>query len=1030
QLREAGAVILGKANLSELAGGVALFPAGYTAVAGQTINPHGANFPTLGSSSGSGASTAALLTMVSVGSETGGSLIAPAALNGVVGMYPTDDLVPDEGVIPLVSSTDTAGPIGRSVTDVSALLGAIDTADVDYTKALDANALNGVTAGFFAADLSPENPALGLRGFEDTSDQVEKVQLISDILAAAGAETVPAELLPIDELTPSDELIMSMFGPTLAQMGITDISELDDETRAAIEQAVTIPSIVVSQYFNPMVAGGVAYDMVDYLVDAGAPITSLAELQAYNNEMPERRIPNGQYQIDTALPLIEAGLTREVYEQLAVDAQPVLATELDTIFEATGAEVLVSMVNEHSSYYALAGYPAITVPLGLRANGAPTGVTLIGKPGQDAELLAYAYAFEQASMLKVTPDLDAVMQQTAGGSTTSVAESTFGEAWESVDCESIDVAPTVAAVADCGLVTVPANRANGSDQLIQLAVVRINSPSEAPGAPVFLGTGGPGGYGFLRVQKALDSLNWPATHAALLANHDWVYFTQRGTKGANPELKCPAVDSVSLDTALEGWDEDQSIETFTQTLQECYDTLTEQGINLDGYNSVENAEDVNDIRQALGYDQIIYYGQSYGTQLGQFVMRQHPEILQAVILDGVVPVEFSTYAQTQNMGEAFQRVFAACEADDDCSANYPDLENTLAQVYDALQANPATIETVSEGVTQTLYIDGLAVMSGLATELYGGGANVPHLIYALKDGDLAALKQMAPSDSPLSPHARMMNYAVNCSDDPNSSLDDFPLSSPVQAYNDYIRDDALRYVVIPCPTIDVPQLPDSSDAPIESDLPVLVLSGALDPVTPPSHGEKVAGHLPNSQHVVFPDGGHIQTEKPCAQEIIVAFTDDPMAPVDTSCLAAQQTFLTPAEIAVTNQEGNATLTATLPAGFKPTSASQWQSGTDVIAVVTLPAGTAAPDAIEMLISRLGAAFDPSQVVDGPAIDGLPSKLLPGAVSLGGVAYDSDAIAFETPNSTFVILAMQGDHTELDRWRTTTLPSILETVTVN
>lgn len=413
QLRDAGAVILGKANLSELAGGIHLQPAGYTAVAGQTINPHGADFPTLGSSSGSGASTAAMLTMVSVGSETGGSLIAPAAVNGVVGMYPTDDLVPDEGVIPLVSSTDTAGPIGRSVTDVAILLGAIDTADVDYTETLDADSLNGVIAGFLADDLSPENPKLILNSFEDTSDQAEKLQLISDLLTAAGAETVPAEMQLVDELAFSDEIITALFGQALAKMGITDPSELDDETRAAIEEAYqvnTLDDLVSQVYFLRLVDGGISYDMMGYLVEAGAPVETLADLQAYNNEMPERRIPNGEFQVDWTLSKNASGLTSESYGQLAVDAQQALASMLDAAFEASGAEILVSMVNAHSSYYALAGYPAITVPLGLRANGAPTGVTFIGKPGTDAQLLSYAYAFEQASMLRQNPDLEATFE--------------------------------------------------------------------------------------------------------------------------------------------------------------------------------------------------------------------------------------------------------------------------------------------------------------------------------------------------------------------------------------------------------------------------------------------------------------------------------------------------------------------------------------------------------------------------------------------------------------------------------------------
>ncbi|MCU0965277.1 MAG: amidase family protein [Burkholderiaceae bacterium] len=144
QLRASGAVILGKANLSEFAGvvGFGQLNGGFTAVGGQTVNPHG-HYPTSGSSSGSAAGVAATLALVSVGSETSGSLIGPSAWNGVVGMKPSRALVSGAGVVPLVLPNDSPGPIGRSVTDVAALLDAIDTAPLDYVAGLRTDALAG-----------------------------------------------------------------------------------------------------------------------------------------------------------------------------------------------------------------------------------------------------------------------------------------------------------------------------------------------------------------------------------------------------------------------------------------------------------------------------------------------------------------------------------------------------------------------------------------------------------------------------------------------------------------------------------------------------------------------------------------------------------------------------------------------------------------------------------------------------------------------------------------------------------------------
>lgn len=482
QLREAGAVILGKANLSELAGGVALYPAGYSAVAGQTINPYGATFPTLGSSSGSAASTAAFLTMASVGSETGGSLIAPASLNGVVGMYPTDDLVNDEGVIPLVSSTDTPGPIARTVTDAAILLDSMDTAAVGYATMLDANALDGITAGFLIADLIA-NPGLGLSQFEDTTDQEEKLQLIGDSLESAGATLVIAEIVPVGGLLASDDLLQLLYGPGLASQGITDLSELDEETRAALQKQA-VKTLMAINYFSPLLNGGLVFDMVGYLADSGAPVATLADLQAYNREMPERRIANGQYQIDSTALLAES-IDRGSYEQLAEEGQQVAASALDATFAAYDADVLVSMVNEHSTFYALAGYPAVTVPLGLRANGAPTGVTFIGKPGQDAQLLAYAYAFEQATMLRQDPDLEVSIQEIGSYADTSAgmgeAALPQGISGQETPCELI-LPPTEieGETVVCGQIVVPENWSDPNNKTVTISYVKWLSDNPQP----------------------------------------------------------------------------------------------------------------------------------------------------------------------------------------------------------------------------------------------------------------------------------------------------------------------------------------------------------------------------------------------------------------------------------------------------------------------------------------------------------------------------------------------------------------------
>jgi len=357
RLREAGAVILGKASLSELAGSLTTDPPGFNAIGGFGVSPYRPGLPVSGSSSGSAIATSAFLAMASVGTETSGSLISPGANNGVVAMKPGLGIVSGEGIVPLIRSQDSAGPVARSVTDAAILLGAIDETETDYASTLDAEALEGVTVGVLRKAVLEEDPGATLW-----------FSRIDEGLARAGAS--PRDL---------------------------------DETFA------DKPDLL------PVIFLGLSEDTLAYLVSAGAPVKTLDDLQAYNLADSSRRIPRGQNLVDLAVRVLgsireetgsgEASLA-PLYEEAALDLRERMADILAETFQENRVDLLVSLSNRHSDLYATAGYPAITVPLGLDGNGAPNGVTFIGKPGEEAKLLARAYAFEQATNHRIDPELD------------------------------------------------------------------------------------------------------------------------------------------------------------------------------------------------------------------------------------------------------------------------------------------------------------------------------------------------------------------------------------------------------------------------------------------------------------------------------------------------------------------------------------------------------------------------------------------------------------------------------------------------
>jgi amidase len=985
QLRDAGAVILGKANLSEFAGGINIVPPGFSAVGGLTLNPHG-DFSAGGSSSGSGAGTAAYETMVSVGSETAGSLIVPASWNGVVGMYPSKGVVDGSQVIPLIKNNDSAGPIGRNVKDVAALLGVIDTKDVDYVAGLTPDALKGVKAGFFKSDVLAQ-PTSDL---EDTTDNATVAQIVEAALMATGATVTDVKL-------PSSEVL--------------------DKLNSLI---------------SVLIDGGVRHDMVPYLTAAGSPVKTLEELAAYNLQDPQVRIPKGQSEVDIALA-DQLMRDPEAYAQMTAGIKGALVEVLDAAFADNQVDVLVSVNNYHSAQYATANYPAITVPLGKRANGMPVGLTLIGKPGDEAKLLAYAYALEQATKLRVTPDVDQFVSE----ANAPARAFTYGDAWQSVSCDELAVAPAIAAKADCGYVTVPEKRGESGlalgDKTIQLGVVRLRSTDKTPGAPIFQGEGGPGAPGLLFISQEAGAagIDMSKNNAATLADRDWVYFTQRGTKGAKPFLTCPAYDAINYNVALNGWARAEKEAEIVKALEGCRDKYAAEGVDFSAYNTDENAADVKDIAKALGYDKIIYYGISYGTWLGQFIMRNHPEILEAVILDGIAPVEFTAYNQISDFQASFQRVFEACKADAACGKFYPDLEAELSEVVARLEANPApVVVTHSDGTTVTLKLDGFAVLNHLFGTIVGNSVEVPWTIDKLKMGDPATLALMAPSaPSPSGDSGRIMHFAVNCSDDPNASLEEFKLDALAPVFEPYAWDDAIR-MVSGCKVMNVPQLPTASDQPVTSDLPVLLLNGALDPATSPAYGPMIGKSLPNSQSILFPAAGHGQTRDACAMAILSAFAKNPMAKVDTSCITPKMTFVTPVDAASSSKDGKATINMTLPVGFLQGAPGQWAfGGTGIIALNAYPAGTQALDALQTALKNVGIAYDSAQVKDAAPIAGRPVKTIQGQTELGGVKYDYDYFAFDNQAGAYVIVSLQSNPAATDTWRQQILPALLGTVVV-
>jgi amidase len=365
RLRAAGAIILGKANMTELANFMTVgMRGGYSSRGGQVRNPYGPDFEVSGSSSGSAVAVAAAFCAAAIGTETSGSIIAPASLNSVVGIKPTVGLISREGIIPICATQDTAGPMARSVVDAAILLGAMTGVDrndpatrlskdrmvADYTASLSRAGLEGARIGVPRTVFWERIPS----GAADTAARA------LNALAECGATLVdPAEIA---------------------------------NAAAARDLGVTV---LLYEFKR---------DLNRYLRRLGpeVPVHSLTELIRFCEERPQEMLRYGQTLLLAAATA--GGVKTEAYRWArAEDLRLAKVEGLDATIRRHRLDALVFPGSFGVSLGAKAGYPSVTVPAGYGDDGMPFGLTFTGPAWSEQRLVQLAYAYEQATQARRPP---------------------------------------------------------------------------------------------------------------------------------------------------------------------------------------------------------------------------------------------------------------------------------------------------------------------------------------------------------------------------------------------------------------------------------------------------------------------------------------------------------------------------------------------------------------------------------------------------------------------------------------------------
>lgn len=335
-LLEQGAIILGKTNLSEWANFMSTESSnGYSALGGQTVNPYGA-FDVGGSSSGSAVATICQLAPVTLGTETAGSIIYPASQNGVVGLKPTLGLVAIDHIIPISKSHDTAGPMGKTVEDVTCLFaGMINKKEI---KTFDKNVLKNKKIGLIINDAVTSYYRLG--------DQ----DILDEIITKLRSLKASVEEFYLDE-SAFDTKVYDILKYEFRQ-GVKNFMTYDKHHKmSSLDDVVT---------FNK---------------------TNMSKYAPYNQEIIEQSIH-------------ETYDDKTIVKQLEIN-QTLTRQALDKAFESF--DILMTLSNYATSVYAPAGYPAINLPGHYRESGEPIGLTFIGRLNEDISLLEYAYSYEQST---------------------------------------------------------------------------------------------------------------------------------------------------------------------------------------------------------------------------------------------------------------------------------------------------------------------------------------------------------------------------------------------------------------------------------------------------------------------------------------------------------------------------------------------------------------------------------------------------------------------------------------------------------
>jgi pimeloyl-ACP methyl ester carboxylesterase len=460
---------------------------------------------------------------------------------------------------------------------------------------------------------------------------------------------------------------------------------------------------------------------------------------------------------------------------------------------------------------------------------------------------------------------------------------------------------------DCFLLEVPENREKPDSRFIELHVVRINSrwgkekfedkteeSGLTPGKredPVIYLTGGPGAQATTYVRRLRDH--------GILDHRDLYILEQRGI-GYSDDF-CPLYSSRKP-AADEADTFEESLAAGNERVRFCAENATAAGVDLSGYNTIENARDVKALRRALGFEKWNVWGISYGSILGQAYIREDPEGILAVALDAIMPLEIRGSDEYWRVVKWYMRdlekLQEICDAQPDCAQRYPDLIGRLRQAVESVVDNPIEVKAFDTEVFpsgEVRIFENIAAMLPFAF-LYEqkNYPALPGMIYAWadavesRDEDVfQALVQMMSSGGFFTSSQGMAN-AIHCTDGGRLAQtlanqrdrEEFPVLGRAMGTAES-NEQGLSL----CSELGMTTRPEHHYEAIVTELPSLIIEGDMDPITPPPNAKAILPGFSNVTYVEFPYAGHGPSRSvECGGDMLNAFFDDPQAEPNLECV--------------------------------------------------------------------------------------------------------------------------------------------------